>query len=431
MNEYGHVASRDSTEKRQRERLGAMLATVLSSNAFYQRKLDRVRFDPGRDPLETLPLTTRAEIEQDQRVHPPYGTNLTFTLERYTRLHQTSGSGGTPLRWLDTPETWEWWKGCWKTIYDAAGVTTADRIVFPFSFGPFVGFWSAFESAAARGNFVLAAGGMTTTARIQYTIDHRATIVCCTPTYALHMAEIATGERIDLRGSDVRGLIVAGELGGNIPETRAAIEEAWGARVFDHAGMTEIGAWGYEAIDAPGGLFVNETEFIAEVIDPASGVLLLDGRMGELVLTNLGRIGSPLIRYRTGDLVRLLRGGPDSSIENPKSKIQGRGSWCPGGVLARVDDMLIVRGNNVFPSAIEGILRSLPGVAEFRIAIGQQGALGELRIEIERRPDTAAVTLAGAADKALRDRLNFRPDVRVVEPGTLPRFEMKAKRVIK
>jgi len=176
---------------------------------------------------------------------------------------------------------------------------------------------------------------------------------------------------------------------------------------------------------------VNETEFIAEVIEPSSGALVADGVVGELVLTNLGRIGSPLIRYRTGDLVRLDRVGPGAPIRNPKSKIQNHGPWCPGGVLGRVDDMLIVRGNNVFPSAIEGILRGLPGVAEFRITVGQQGALGELRIEIERRQDADLPTLASAAERALRDRLNFRAEVRIVEPGALPRFEMKAKRVSK
>jgi phenylacetate-CoA ligase len=178
-------------------------------------------------------------------------------------------------------------------------------------------------------------------------------------------------------------------------------------------------------------LFVNETEFIAELIDPASGALVADGAMGELVLTNLGRIGSPLLRYRTGDQVRLERGVARSSSPISNLKSQNTAAWCPGGVLGRVDDMLIVRGNNVFPSAIEGILRELPGLAEFRITAGQQGSLGELRIEIERRPDADLVGLRQAAEKALRDRLNFRPDVRVVEPGTLPRFEMKAKRIVK
>jgi phenylacetate-CoA ligase len=201
--------------------------------------------------------------------------------------------------------------------------------------------------------------------------------------------------------------------------------------VFDHAGMTEAGAWGFETVDAPGGLFVNETEFIAEVIDPATGAIVADGAMGELVLTNLGRLGSPLIRYRTGDLVQFGRAAPANSIQNPISKIQNHGTWCLGGVLGRVDDMLIIRGNNVFPSAIEGILRTVPGVAEFRITVAQQGALGELRIEIERRPDIDAAALRQAAEKALRDRLSFRPDVLIVEPDTLPRFEMKAKRVIR
>ena len=424
MNEYGHIPTRDSTEKRQRERLGAMLATVLSNNPFYRAKFSTTRFNPAVDPLSVLPFTTREELERDQAAHPPYGTNLTFSLERYTRLHQTSGTNGTPLRWLDTPDSWNWWKNCWNLIYDAAGLTPSDRLVFPFSFGPFIGFWSAFESALARGNFVLAAGGMTTVARLRYLLENRATIVCCTPTYALHMAEIAANERIDLPNSQVRALVVAGEPGGNVPGTRAAIEKAWGARVFDHAGMTEMGAWGFESVQSPGGLFVNECEFIAECVEPKGNAAGPEGEIGELVLTNLGRVGSPLIRYRTGDLVRLVprvgRGGCESNF-----------SRCEGGLLGRVDEMLIVRGNNVFPTAIESILRSVPGVAEFRMIAEKRGMLDDLRIEVERAATVDAESLGKAVVRILQDRLNFRCDVRIVEPGTLPRFEMKAIRIVK
>lgn len=424
MNEYGHIPTRDSTEKRQRERLGAMLATVISGNPFYRSKFAALRFNPAVDSLEKLPFTTREELERDQAVHPPYGTFLTFPLDRYTRLHQTSGTNGTPLRWLDTPDSWTWWKNCWNLIYDAAGMTPSDRLLFPFSFGPFIGFWSAFEAAQARGNFVLAAGGMTTPARLRYLIENRATFVCCTPTYALHMAEIAANERLDIRNSLVRALIVAGEPGGSVPGTRAAIEKAWGARVFDHAGMTEMGAWGFESVQSPGGLFVNECEFIAECVEPKSDAAVPEGEIGELVLTNLGRVGSPLIRYRTGDLVRLVprvgRGGCESNF-----------SRCEGGLLGRVDDMLIIRGNNVFPTAIESILRSVRGVAEFRIIAEKCGMLDDLRIEVERDATTDATVVTDAVRRALQDRLNFRCEVSVVEPGGLPRFEMKAKRLQK
>ncbi|MFN0136222.1 MAG: phenylacetate--CoA ligase family protein [Phycisphaerae bacterium] len=424
----------------QREKLARLLQAVRASNPFCRAKLASIAFDPLSDSIHLLPLTTRDELQQSQADDPPYGRNLTFPLSQYTRLHQTSGSssGGEPLRWLDTAESWEWWKRCWATIYDAAQVGPADRLVFPFSFGPFIGFWSAFESATARGNLCLAAGGMTTLARVHYIVDNAATVICCTPTFALRMAEAASREGVALNESAVRAVIVAGEPGGNIPETRAAIEAAWGARVFDHAGMTEMGAWGFEAIEMPGGLFVNEDEFIAECVDPATQQPVAEGELGELVLTNLGRIGSPLIRYRTGDLVRLTKCAVPASIQNPiparRDKIQsriGEWTWCIGGVLGRVDDMLIIRGNNVFPAAIEGIIRGVASAAEFQLRVERRGAMPELTVVVERAADASAQRVEAEVGNALRDRLHFRPRVEVVEPGVLPRFEMKARRIVR
>jgi phenylacetate-CoA ligase len=414
---------RPALEQLQRRKLARLLESVLADNAFYRGKLMAVRFDALRDPLEGLPFTTRGEIEADQREHPPYGTNLTYPLSRYVRLHQTSGSSSAaPLRWLDTPEDWEWFKQCWTIVLRHAGVTAGDRVLFPFSFGPFIGFWAAFEAAASLGCLCLPAGGMTSAARLQFLIDNRATVVCCTPTYAQHLAEIAQAEGINLKASAVRTLIVAGEPGGSIPAVRARIEYAWGARVFDHAGMTEIGAWGYEPPERSGGLLVIESEFIAEVINPANGRPTTDDESGELVLTNLGRVGSPLIRYRTGDRVRLVR----------DENIGGRSlAWADGGVLGRVDEMLVIRGNNVFPAAIEGILRELPEIAEFRLRVRRQPrGLNDLEIEVEPAPNANIIALAERVEHAVRDRLHFRPAVSLAAPGALPRFELKARRVL-
>lgn len=405
----------------QRRKLARLMERTLTANPFYQRKFAGLLFDAQRDPLSALPFTTRAELETDQRDQPPYGTNLGRPLDAYCRLHQTSGSsGGGPLRWLDTPENWEWWKHCWRIIFAGARVTAADRLLFPFSFGPFVGFWSAFDAAVSLGALCLPAGGMTSSARLRFLLDNCATVVCCTPTYALRLVEQAADDGIDLRGSSVRALIVAGEPGGSVPGVRARIEEGWGARVFDHIGMTEIGPWGVEFLEAPGGVHVIETEFIAEVIDPRTGQPLPDGEPGELVLTNLGRLDSPLIRYRTGDRVTLTR-----------REVAGR--WfarAEGGVLGRVDDMLIIRGNNVFPAAIEGALREFTEIAEFRLVVRKSATLTELRLELEPTPHAQVETLATRVAEVLRARLHFRPEVLLFASGSLPRFEMKARRVV-
>lgn len=407
----------------QSRKLAAMLSVIAEGNRFYARKLEACGFgaSPASCSLSDLPFTTRAELEQDQLDHPPYGTNLSFAVAAYSRFHQTSGSSGTPLRWLDTLESWSWWKDCWGVIYRAAGVIDADRFFFPFSFGPFIGFWGAFESACALGNLSVPGGGMTTAARVQALFDHRVTIVCCTPTYALRMGEVADELGVDLVGSSVRGLIVAGEPGGNIPSTRSKIEKTWGARVFDHAGMTELGPWGFECAEAPGGMHLMEHEFVGEVVDPDTGERVAEGEPGELVLTNLGRMGSPLLRYRTGDRVRMTRGRCAC------------GRWfarVAGGILGRADDMLVVRGNNVFPSAIEEILRSFDEVAEFQLEVDGRDALAELVIRVDLRPGAVDGWEAGLAH-ALQDRLHFRPRVEVVPSGSLPRFEMKARRVVR
>ena len=413
---------RQALDGLQRRKLGGMLQVVLANNAFYIRKLAGLEFDPLTDSLERLPFTTRDELQNDQREHPPYGSNLTFPPDHYIRLHQTSAtSGDMPLRWLDTAESWNWFKQCWRMIYRAAGVQSGDRLLFPFSFGPFVGFWAAFESATDMGCLTIAAGGMTTTARLRMILDNAVTVIGCTPTYALRMAEVAESEGIDIATSPVRALIVAGEPGGCVMATRARMESAWGARVFDHTGMTEIGSCSFECVEAPGGVHVIESEFIAEVIDPETGGAVADGSIGELVLTNLGRVGSPLIRYRTGDQVRMVR------------ERCACGRWfarLAGGILGRTDDMLLIRGNNVFPTAIEEVVRGFP-IVEFRMTARQGSSLTELKIEIEPAPGTDGRGITQKLCDAIRDRFNFKPMVVAVDPETLPRYEMKSRRFIR
>jgi phenylacetate-CoA ligase len=409
----------------QLDRLRRLLAVVLPGNRFYARKLAGLRPDDLRTPddFARLPFTTKAELAADQAEHPPYGTALTFPLERYCRLHQTSGtSTGHPLRWLDTLESWEWVLNCWRVSFPFMGLTPQDRVFFPFSFGPFIGFWSGFEACSRAGALVIPGGGMTSTARLRFLLEHQATVVFATPTYALHLAELAAKEGIDLAGSPVRALVVAGEPGGNIPATRRRIEEVWGARVFDHYGMTEIGPVAVEAADTPGQMYLLESEYVAEVLTPNGADPTPPGEFGELVVTNLGRLGSPLIRYRTGDLVRVAT-DPDPA---------GR-TWrrLAGGILGRADDMIHVRGNNLYPAAIEAIVRRFPEVVEYRIHVDHSGPLADLRLEVEPASGCDGCDLADAVSRAVRDELLFRVEVIAAPPGSLPRFELKARRIVR
>jgi phenylacetate-CoA ligase len=410
----------------QSSRLTALLREALPGNAFYARKFAAAGIDPASvgapADLARLPFTTKAELLADQEEHPPYGTALTYPVGRYRRFCQTSGTSGRPLRWLDTEESWSWMLDNWGTIYRFCGVRPGDRLFFPFSFGPFLGFWTAFDAAWRYGCLCLPGGGMSSGARLRFLRDNEATVVLCTPTYALRLAEAAREEGIGLRGSSVRALIVAGEPGGSIPATRGRIEEAWGARVFDHTGMTEVGPMAVECVANPGGLHMLETEFIVEVVNPATGEAVPPGTEGELVVTNLGRVGSPLLRYRTGDLV---------CIDPRPCPCGSTFARLLGGVRGRVDDMIVVRGNNVHPSALQMILHRFAEVAEYRIEVDRSASLPVLRIDVETHPAHDGGAVAARVAQAVRDELLFRAEVRAVPPGSLPRFEHKAQRFVR
>ena len=400
-------------------RFRAMAAELLAANRFVTRKwraagVRSVEDLRGWDDFRRLPLTTKSELVSDQAAHPPFGTNLTYSLERYVRIHQTSGTSGAPLRWLDTQESWEWWARCWGFVLRGAGVGPADRVFVPFSFGLFIGFWAGFEGARALGALAIPGGGQDSPTRLAWMEALGVTVLVCTPSYALHLVEVARERGIDLAKLPLRITVHAGEPGAGIPAVRARIEDGWGARAFDHGGMTEMGAYGYECGEQAG-LHINESEFILEVIDPVTAA---PAREGELVLTNLGRVGSPVVRYRTGDRVRL-----------------GTGS-CPcgrtfrrleGGILGRLDDMLIVRGVNVFPAAIEGVVRRFPAIDEFQIEVLRDGELDEVRVLVELE-DAAGAARVG---EALRASLGIRLEVAPVPLRSLPRFELKARRVVR
>jgi len=400
--------------------LHTLLAAVLHDNPFYAAKFRGLT--PDAD-LASLPFTTKQELIDNQRTHPPYGSNLTYPLERYTRFCQTSATtAGTPMRWLDTPESWDWMTGNWVRVFEAAGVRAGDVIFFAFSFGPFLGFWVGFEAAARIGCLAIPGGGMRSAARLRTIIETSATVLCCTPTYAIRLAEVAAEESVDLGKSRVRTLIVAGEPGGSVPATRNYISRMWhGARVVDHHGMTEIGPVSYSCPKRADLLHVIEASYIPEVIDPLSGQAAPQGATGELVLTNLGRLGSPLIRYRTNDLVQAgRRGGCECGT---------RDLALEGGILGRTDDMLVVRGVNVYPSAVDNIVRSFEAVTEYQVAIQNHRTLPELSIRIEASAEHAGdAHLAHRLEAALTNAFALRIPVMLAPQGSLPRFEMKARR---
>jgi phenylacetate-CoA ligase len=417
---------RASVERLQTAKLRALMAAVLPANPFQARKMGG--FDPAvltgnlTSFARLVPFTLKREIVKDQCEYPPYGSNLTFPLAQYVRCHHTSGSTSAPILWLDTQESWSHIVDNWAQIFAAAGVRRDDRFFFAFSFGPFLGFWSAFDAAQRLGNFCVPGGAMSSLARLQAIHKHRVTVLCCTPTYARHLGETAREAGLDPRLSQVRLVIVAGEPGGSLPATRAMIESLWpGSRVFDHHGMTEVGPVSYQCPACPGTLHILESAYYPEIIDPKTGLKTPPGETGELILTTLDRIGSPLLRYRTGDLVK----APISTV-----CACGRQELaCEGGILGRVDDMVIVRGVNVYPGLIEEVIHTYPEISEFRVTLDVRNAMAELSLEAETAVYGYETTpLQKRLEEALESALNLRVPVQLRPPGSLPRFEMKARR---
>jgi phenylacetate-CoA ligase len=393
-----------------------LLTEVSRQNRFYQKKFADVGCSAVPASLTDFsarfPFTSKAELVADQQDNPPYGSNLTYPHSAYTRLHQTSGTSGSPLRWLDTPESWSAMTDDWATVLKAASVTAGDRVFFAFSFGPFLGFWLAFEAAQRLGCLCIPGGGMRSALRVRVLLENGCTVLCCTPSYALHLAEAAREEGVDLRESKIRLIVVAGEPGGSVLPVRERLCAAWNdARVFDHHGMTEVGPVTFELPNHPGNLAILEQSFFAEIVDPKTGLPVSHGEVGELVLTTLKRIASPLIRYRTGDLVRW------------GTHLHGSTPVLGGGILGRVDDMVVVRGVNVYPSAVDQLIHSLPSIAEYRVTVDSRSPLVELSVEVEAGPETAL-----ACEQLLGRSLGLRIPVTPVAPGILPRFEHKARR---
>ena len=404
--------SREALARYQLLSLNQLLSEILPRNRFYQAKLGDKRHLDSLDQLAELPFTLKEELIGNSE--SGFAANLTYDVDHYVRFHRTSGTRGRPLVVLDAAEDWDWWLETWQFVLDAAQIESYDRVFMAFSFGPFIGFWSAHDAAIARGALVIPGGGLGSLARLELMQTAGSTVMFCTPSYALHLAEVAKQNSIDIAASQVSRIVVAGEPGGSIPAVRQRIESAWNARVIDHSGASEIGPWGFA--DPEGrGLFVNESEFIAEFFAVESGQSAGEGELAELVLTTLGRPGCPTIRYRTGDLVR-----PVWQHEN-----ECRFVLLDGGVLGRVDDMMVIRGVNIYPGSIEQVLRSFPEILEYRLTAHKNGEMDALTIEIEDElndPQRVATEL--------NLRIGLKIDVRTVPLGTLPRFDAKGKRFI-
>jgi len=416
-------------ESLQVRKLRTLLAWAAEQVPWHAKRLADAGVSPGDvsslEDLRRLPFMTREEWMEGQLAHPPFGPILAAPEEAAIRYHMTSGTTGrTPIRVLDSMKDWEWIAEMWCYGLWGFGVRPRDRVFVAFGYATFIGFWGLHYASEKLGCLTLPGGAMTTEQRVRTIVDMEATVVASTPTYALRMAQEAKALGIDLANGPVERLILSGEPAGSIPATKALIEDLWGAKAADTAGMTELGTiMMFECSEQPGGAHVIEDHYIEEVIDPGSGEPVPYGEQGERVVTSFGRGFIPVIRYRTRDFV----------LKQP-------GSNCPcgrtfdlyeGGIRGRVDDMKLVRGTNVYPRAVEAIVREHPEIDEFQIRLyTAEGIRDEIEVLAEVTEGDAVAILEQLGKELAGSHEGLRFGVRRADAGTLPRFELKAQRVL-
>ncbi len=418
---------RDKMRAWQLERIQAQVAHAYQNSAFYRRKLDAAGVKPEDivtlDDIRKLPFTTKDELKQDKHDNPLYGTVSTLGPEHAMRLHFTSGTTGRPVHVLDTANDFQGFYRSYARGLYGMGIRPDDVVMCAFGYGPWIGFWSGFYAAQDVGCLVIPVGGMTTEQRIDIIEAYGVTVLGCTPSYALHMAETARQLGKDLSKSKIRITWHTGEPGAAIPSTRKKIEDAYGARVCDLPGLTEIAAWGFSCSHESGLDHVHEDYVYPEVLNTETGEPVGPGEEGELVFTSLYRQALPLLRYRTRDIVRVADrlcscGRTLFSIE--------------GGVIGRLDDMKKIRGVIVYPTSIEEAVRRYQEVEEYQVRIWRKNNLDEVTVLIDTGNQVAKENLQQVVKTMkddLRKKIGIRIEVEATEPGSLPRWDHKARRV--
>ena len=430
-NPKNETMPREDLDRLRLFKLRALCEWAMANSPFHHRKFEAAGFSPDQlkslDDMQRIPIMTRSEWMDCQAETPLFGDLITAPRDQAIRYHLTSGtSGRQPLRVLDGMKDWEWIAEMWCYGFWGFGVRPADTVFFAFSYGSFIGFWGAHYCCEKIGALVLPSGNMTTENRVRQIVEMDATTVCATPTYALRMAQVAREHDIDLPGSAVNKLIVSGEPAGSIPAVKKMLEEQWGAKCGDTAGMTEIGTiMIFECSHQPGGTHIIEDHFIEEVVDPETLQPKDYGEEGERICTSFGRGFIPLIRYRTGDLVM--------KVPHDKCDCGRTGDIYEGGLLGRADDMKLIRGTNVYPRAVEAIVREYNEIDEFEIHVWRKDNVqDEITVKVEIKPNSGADEaglIKTLGEDLARNHEGLRFNVEQVEYETLPRYELKAKRL--
>ena len=420
---------REKIQRLQLKKFQKIFKWAYDHSKFHRRLYDEAGLKPedirSFADIERVPTVEKSMMRDIQGKDPfPYGDALCVPLEDVTVFRQTSGTTGQPVYQPDTWQDWEWWMECWSYILWAQGYRPRDRVFIPFGYNIFVAFWAGHYAAEKIGCEVIPGGVLDTKARILKIQELKATAMMGTPTYILGMAETARLKmNIDPAKLSITRITCAGECGASIPSTKKRLEDAWGAKVFDHAGATEIGAWSFECQDQPGGMHVNEAFFLVEIADVETGEIIEEpGRRGKMIITALDRQAQPCVRFDSKDVI--MWHDHQCSCGRTYRMIKG-------GIIGRADDITKVKGVLLAPTAIEEVVRGIPQLSdEYEVVVSKKGATDDIMLKVELRPEAEGAR--PEVERILRDQLRLKTNLGYViefhSYGSLPRYEGKAKR---
>ena len=420
--------SREKIQKLHLRKFRNIFRWAYEHSKFHRKLYDEAGIKPADirslEDISRVPTTEKSMMRGIQGKDPfPFGDGLCVPLEEVTVFRQTSGTTGQPVYQPDTWQDWEWWMESWSYILWAQGYRPRDRVFIPFGYNIFVAFWAGHYAAEKIGCEVIPGGVLDTKARILKIKELKATAMMGTPTYILGMAETARRMNIDPASLTISKITCAGEPGASITSTKKRMEDAWGAKVYDHAGATEIGAWSYECSEQPGGLHVNEALFLVEIADEETGEIIdSPGRRGKMIITALDRQAQPCIRFDSKDIIEWAE----------ESCPCGRTfRLIKGGVVGRADDITKVKGVLLAPSAIEEVVRSIDGLGdEYEVIVDKIGDKDRIKLKVEVRPEVRDKEhlIQNELSNQLRLKTNLRYDLEICPYSTLPRYEVKAQR---
>jgi phenylacetate-CoA ligase len=395
---------------------------------FHRTLYDKAGIKPADirtfEDIRRIPTVEKSMMRDIQRKDPfPYGDALCVPLDEVAEFRQTSGTTGQPVYQADTWQDWEWWSECWSYILWAQGYRPSDRVFLPFGYNVFVAFWAGHYAVEKIGAEIVPGGVLDTQARILKIQELKCSALMATPTYVLGMADTARKMGIDPVSLGIRKITCAGEPGASIPTTKKRMEDAWGAKVYDHAGATEIGAWCFECTAQSGGLHVNEAFFLVEIQDVETGGYIEEpGRRGKMIITALDRQAQPCIRFDSKDIIEW------SAQPCPCGRTF---RLIKGGVIGRADDITKVKGVLLSPSAIEEVVRGMDGLGnEFEVIVDKDGDIDRisLKVEIVKGREGERKQIEARLKDQLRLKTNLGYILEFHDYGTLPRYDVKAKR---